>query len=97
MHVSKPNLSSSNVTGKSVRIFKAKGIAEMHRFHCMLAHIGYQKTCWPKVLESKQKIPVVKYQRKSVFIDKKDNSLTFKNEDRYICQSISIPVENHIF
>ena len=51
----KPFLRSSlNITGKSVRIFKTKGIAEMHRFHCMLAHIGNQKTCWHKVLKSRQ-------------------------------------------
>ena len=39
------NLSSLNSTGKSVNIFKAKGIAEIHIFHCMLAHIENQKTC----------------------------------------------------
>ena len=44
-----------SIIGKSVRIFKTKGIAEMHRSHCMLAHIGKQKTCWPKVVESNQK------------------------------------------
>ena len=52
----KPFLTPSlNITRKSVRIFKTKGIAEMHRFYCMLAHIGSHKTCWPKLLESKHK------------------------------------------
>ena len=47
--------SSLNITGKSVRTFKTKGIAEVHRSHRMLPRIGNQETCWPKVLESKQK------------------------------------------
>ena len=54
--LAKPFLRSSlNTTGKSVRILKTKGTAAMHRSQCMLAHIGNQKTCWPKVAESKQK------------------------------------------
>ena len=52
MPVCKPNLSSLKIAGKSVRMFKTKGIAEMQRFHCMLAYIRSQTN----VLESKQKI-----------------------------------------
>ena len=64
----KPFLRSSlNITGKSVRIFKTKGIAEMHRSHCMLAHIGSQKTYWLKVPEVKQKTACYEISREICF------------------------------
>ena len=95
-HVCKPNPSSLSITGKSVRILKTKSVPEMHRFRCMLAHIGNQKTCWPKVLETNKRLHVVKYQSKSAFINKTVTSCLI-DVDMFIYQSVSIPVENHIF
>ena len=53
----------------------------------MLAHVGNQKAGWPNEI----------FKKKSAFIKRRTVASYLKDVDMFIIQSISIPVENHIF
>ena len=72
-----PHLSSLNITGKSVRIFKTKGIAEI-ALHAR-SRWKLEKNVGLRYGKANKRLHVMKYHRKSALIIKKDNSLIFKS------------------
>ena len=78
----KPFLKSLlNITGKSVRIFKTTDFAEMRKSQNLIAcllTLETRKHDGLRYWKANKGLHVMNYQRKSVFINKKDSSLTFK-------------------